>query len=172
VGALSAGLSRCHRRRRVREGRRLATRPTAAYRGRGKTKRPRSAATATPATDLSTPERVLLFCVASDTEWERAGITGATVTAMIVRGLIEQDAANRLALTEQGGRRAHGADRLMRGRYPIDPMTLGNMRENGVRSNGGTARLVMVFPPLNQRVSVVFATAPIWFGAEKWGLLN
>jgi hypothetical protein len=40
----------------------------------GMTKRPRSAVTATPATDLSTPERVLLFCVASDTEWKRAGI--------------------------------------------------------------------------------------------------
>jgi hypothetical protein len=36
------------------------------------TKRPQS--TATPATDLSAPERVLLFCVASDIEWERAGI--------------------------------------------------------------------------------------------------
>jgi hypothetical protein len=45
------------------------------------TKRPRS--TATTATDLSTPVRVLLFCVASDTEWEQAGITGATVTAMM-----------------------------------------------------------------------------------------
>jgi hypothetical protein len=45
---------------------------------------------------------VLPFCVASDTERERAGITDATVTAMIVRGLIERDAANRLALTEQG----------------------------------------------------------------------
>jgi hypothetical protein len=45
------------------------------------------------------PERVLLFCVASGAEWERAGITGATVTAMIVRGLIERDAANRLALS-------------------------------------------------------------------------
>jgi hypothetical protein len=59
-----------------------------------------------PATDLSTPERVPLFCVASDTEWERAGITGATVTAMIVRGLIERDAANRLALTEQDAPRS------------------------------------------------------------------
>jgi hypothetical protein len=29
--------------------------------------------------------RVLLFCVASDTDWEHAGITGTTVTAMIVR---------------------------------------------------------------------------------------
>jgi hypothetical protein len=37
--------------------------------------------------DLSVPERVLLFCVASGTEWERAGVVGATVTAMIVRGL-------------------------------------------------------------------------------------
>jgi hypothetical protein len=41
--------------------------------------------TATPATDLSTPERVLLFCAASDTEWERAGITGDGNDEMIVR---------------------------------------------------------------------------------------
>jgi hypothetical protein len=27
---------------------------------------------------------VLLFCVARDTDWEHAGITGTTVTAMIV----------------------------------------------------------------------------------------
>jgi hypothetical protein len=52
--------------------------------------------------DLSVPERVLLFCVASGTEWERAGVTGATVTAMIVRGLVERDTGNRLTLTEQG----------------------------------------------------------------------
>ena len=38
---------------------------------------------------LSVPERILLFCVASKTEWERAGITGATVTAMVVKGLIQ-----------------------------------------------------------------------------------
>jgi hypothetical protein len=50
-------------------------------------------ATANPATDLSTPERVLLFCVASDTEWEPAGIKGETVTAMIICGLHERDAA-------------------------------------------------------------------------------
>jgi hypothetical protein len=42
--------------------------------------------------DLSVPERVLLFCVASGTEWERAGVTGATVTVMIVRGLLRQGA--------------------------------------------------------------------------------
>jgi hypothetical protein len=33
---------------------------------------------------LSIPERILLFCVSSDTDWEHAGITGTTVTAMIV----------------------------------------------------------------------------------------
>jgi hypothetical protein len=51
---------------------------------------------------LSIPERILLFCVASATDWERAGITGATVTAMLVRGLIERDTRGRLSLTKQG----------------------------------------------------------------------
>jgi hypothetical protein len=51
---------------------------------------------------LSLPERLLLFCVASNTDWEHAGIMGATVTAMVIRGLIERDAANRLTLTPQG----------------------------------------------------------------------
>jgi hypothetical protein len=52
--------------------------------------------------ELSIPERILLFCVASGTEWERAGITGATVTATIVRGLIARDAAAHLTLTPEG----------------------------------------------------------------------
>ena len=43
----------------------------------------------------------MLFCVASDTDWEHAGITGMTVTAMIVRGLIQRD-AGRLRLTKEG----------------------------------------------------------------------
>jgi hypothetical protein len=51
---------------------------------------------------LSVPERILLFCVASATEWERAGVTGSTVTVMIVRGLIERDAGGRLIPTKQG----------------------------------------------------------------------
>jgi hypothetical protein len=42
---------------------------------------------------LSIPERILLFCVASDTDWEHAGIT---MTAMIVRGFIQRDPAGRL----------------------------------------------------------------------------
>jgi hypothetical protein len=35
----------------------------------------------TAAADLTVPERVLLFCVASGTDWQKAGITGATITA-------------------------------------------------------------------------------------------
>jgi len=46
---------------------------------------------AAAAPGLSIPERVLLFCIASDTDWEHAGVTGTTVTAMIVRGLIQRD---------------------------------------------------------------------------------
>jgi Mn-dependent DtxR family transcriptional regulator len=53
--------------------------------------------------DLSTPERLLLFCFASGTEWKRAGVTQSTVTAMIVRhGLIQRDPLGRLSLTKQG----------------------------------------------------------------------
>jgi hypothetical protein len=35
---------------------------------------------------LTVPERVLLFCVGSGTDWQTAGITGATVTMLAVRG--------------------------------------------------------------------------------------
>jgi len=51
---------------------------------------------------LNVPERVLLFCVASKTEWVRAGITGATVTTMTVKGLVDRDAAGEFTLTKQG----------------------------------------------------------------------
>jgi hypothetical protein len=58
--------------------------------------------TADAAPALSIPERALLFCDTSDTDWEHAGITGTTVTAMIVRGLIQRDPAGRLWLTKEG----------------------------------------------------------------------
>jgi hypothetical protein len=45
---------------------------------------------------------VLLFCAASGTSWEHAGITGETVTAIPVRGLFIRDAARRLSLTDRG----------------------------------------------------------------------
>jgi hypothetical protein len=54
------------------------------------------------AADLSAQERILLFCIASGTEWAEAGVTGKTETAMVVRGLIDRDAAGRLVLTPDG----------------------------------------------------------------------
>jgi hypothetical protein len=57
--------------------------------------------TQTIGAELSTPERLLLFCVASDTELE-AGVTRSTIAAMIIRGLIQRDPLGRLSLTKQG----------------------------------------------------------------------
>jgi hypothetical protein len=49
--------------------------------------------------------RVLLFCIASGTDWQKVGVTGETVTVMVVKGLVERDAAGRLSLAGKGGRR-------------------------------------------------------------------
>jgi hypothetical protein len=55
------------------------------------------------AAGLTIPERLLLFCLASDTDWQAASITHATAQHMMVRGLIERDsAAMRYVLTDQG----------------------------------------------------------------------
>ena len=52
---------------------------------------------------LTVPERLLLFCLASDTDWQAASITHATAQHMMVRALIERDhAAMRYAPTDQG----------------------------------------------------------------------
>jgi hypothetical protein len=37
------------------------------------------------------PQRSILFCLASGTDWERAGVTHATAQQMLVRGLIDRD---------------------------------------------------------------------------------
>jgi hypothetical protein len=39
---------------------------------------------------LTIPERLLLFCLASNTDWQAASITHATAQHMMVRGLIER----------------------------------------------------------------------------------
>jgi hypothetical protein len=46
--------------------------------------------------------RLLLFCLASGTEWAQAGVTGAVTTMMLVRGLVERDRAGGLKMTHQG----------------------------------------------------------------------
>jgi hypothetical protein len=51
------------------------------------------------ATGLIVPERILLVCLASDTDWQAPSITHATAQQMMVRGLIERDrGATRFAL--------------------------------------------------------------------------
>jgi hypothetical protein len=51
---------------------------------------------------LSVPERVMLFCLASGTDWQRAGVPGATALQMMIRGLIERRAAGSFVLSDQG----------------------------------------------------------------------
>jgi hypothetical protein len=49
---------------------------------------------------LTVSERLLLFCLATDTDWQAASITHATAQHMMVRGLIERDpGATRFVLT-------------------------------------------------------------------------
>ncbi|MGZ6254328.1 MAG: hypothetical protein ACXWM1_14815, partial [Candidatus Binataceae bacterium] len=52
---------------------------------------------------LTVPERLLLFCLASDTDWRKAGATHITTQHLLVRGLIGRNrTGERFALTEQG----------------------------------------------------------------------
>jgi hypothetical protein len=53
-------------------------------------------------TSLGVRDRMLLFCVGSGTDWQRAGVTGETVTALVVRGLIVRDVRGRVTLTDDG----------------------------------------------------------------------
>jgi hypothetical protein len=50
---------------------------------------------------LTVPERVLLFCIASAADWQKAGITHATAQQMMIRGLIDRHPAGSFTLTEQ-----------------------------------------------------------------------
>jgi hypothetical protein len=55
------------------------------------------------ATQRTVPERVLLFCLASGTNWVKAGVTHATAQHMLVWNLVERDpAAADFVLTDQG----------------------------------------------------------------------
>jgi hypothetical protein len=50
---------------------------------------------------LALPERLLLFCVASKTEWKEVG-TNSTVITMMIKELIGRVPAGGLYLTEKG----------------------------------------------------------------------
>jgi hypothetical protein len=54
------------------------------------------------ASGLTATERVLLFCVATDTDWRKVVAVG-TAQHMLIRGLIEREgSADRFTLTDQG----------------------------------------------------------------------
>jgi hypothetical protein len=61
--------------------------------------------------DLTIRERLLLFCVASSTDWQRTGVSGEIVTAMILTGHIVRDALGRLALTAASQQRLMWSNR-------------------------------------------------------------
>jgi hypothetical protein len=59
--------------------------------------------TDTIAAELTVPERVLLFCLASGTDWFKAGVTHSVAQHLLVRNLVERDqAAADFVLTDQG----------------------------------------------------------------------
>ena len=47
-------------------------------------------------------ERVLLFCLASGTPWQKADVTERTVLNMVIRGMVERQFGAHLSLTRQG----------------------------------------------------------------------
>jgi hypothetical protein len=59
---------------------------------------------------LTIPGRLLLSCLASDTDWQAASIAHATAQHMMVRGLIERHAGHALRADRAGARRAGGDD--------------------------------------------------------------
>jgi hypothetical protein len=80
---------------------------------------PKAPTTDTIAAELTVPERVLLFCLASDTNWVKSGVSHSTAQHLLVRNLVERDHATDFALTDQG--RAVPDELLGRsGRYPIE----------------------------------------------------
>jgi hypothetical protein len=55
------------------------------------------------AASLTVSERLLLFCIAADSDWAGAGITNATVRMLQVIKLIEREpGTTRFTLTERG----------------------------------------------------------------------
>jgi hypothetical protein len=52
---------------------------------------------------LTVPARILLFSLASNTDWAKPGVTHSDIQHTLVRNLVERDqAANRFVLTAQG----------------------------------------------------------------------
>jgi hypothetical protein len=54
------------------------------------------------AATLRVSQRMLLFGVASNTDWKHPAIPGEVVTTMVVKALIVRNAAGALTLTDRG----------------------------------------------------------------------
>jgi hypothetical protein len=54
------------------------------------------------AAGLTVAERVMLFCVASNTDWISAGVRAVTTRALLINGLIEREHVSHYRLTPQG----------------------------------------------------------------------
>jgi hypothetical protein len=64
---------------------------------------PKAPSPGTIAAEPTVPERVLLFCLASGTNWVKAGVAHATAQHMLMRNLVERDpVAAVFVLTDQG----------------------------------------------------------------------
>jgi EamA-like transporter family len=89
---------------------------------------------------LSVQERVLLFCLASGTDWERAGVTHATAQQMRVRGLIDRASTSaRFKLTPLG--------RYVLAALIKPPGELFPARARRVRSGRSECRQLSMVPP-------------------------
>jgi hypothetical protein len=89
-------------------------------------------------------ERMLLFCVANNTNWRHPATPGEIITTMVVKGLIDRDATGELTLTDRG--RAD-CDRLSDGCMPHGDAAFGDYFSNraievqsGVRMGPATLR--------------------------------
>jgi hypothetical protein len=56
----------------------------------------------TIAAELTVAERVMLFCVASNTDWVSAGVRAVTTRALLVKGLIDREHVSHYRLTSLG----------------------------------------------------------------------
>ena len=51
---------------------------------------------------LTVQERVLLFCLATSTPWQKAGVTERTVLNMVIKGMVDRQPGAHLLVTRQG----------------------------------------------------------------------
>ena len=71
------------------------------------------------AATLSVPQRLLLFCVASGSDYRKAGINGASVQLAIIRGLVERDDRKKIVCWPGQSTGSVGCSRHRGARFPV-----------------------------------------------------